>query len=815
MASKSTIEVKILGDNRGLSSSLDESESKIGTFASNAGKLAAGAALAVGGAVVVALGKGFTDALGAQDNNALIGAQLGLDPKAAAEIGDAAAGAYRDAWGSSLEEVSNTAVAITKGFTGPLGGSLETLTGQAQAMAQTFGVDVTAAVQTASEMVSAGLVSDAESAFDLLTAGLQKMPVAIRDELLEASNEYGTFFSSLGLTGNEAFGILVKGAENGVYGIDKAGDAIKEFTIRSTDMSSSTADAYAAIGEDSWEMANAILAGGDQARGAFDDIIGGLLAMEDPAAQAQAAIALFGTPLEDIGVSEIPDFLAALQSGAGGMGDFTDAADTMADTVGGTTSSKLEAFKRKALGGLADFAANNLLPPFESFLAWSEKNWPKIQETVEDAFESVKKNWERYGQPVFDAVVDAGEDVVDFFVDNWPKVQETVAEVFDWIKNNKDVVIGALVGLGVAVATILVPAFIGWAASATAAAAATLIAIAPFVAVGAAVAAIGAAAVWAYQNVDWFRDAVDAVARFFVDTVWPILQQTWQVITDVVTGIVATVRENWDTIEAIVTTVLDAVWGHVEAVWNAIYGIVDGYITAVRGVIQVVTSLIRGDWEGVWDGIKKFIDGIWTTIKAIVVGAIDIVKNYLSTVMGVISDAWSTIWGGIATRVSNVWQSIKGYVETGIDAVVGFIGGLPGRVASAVGDGFSAIWNKFRDVVNRIIRTWNSLAFKFPQFDGDWNGPLPGGGFTVGGWSLSVRGSGLALPEFHNGIDRVPGRRGAEMLAILEAGERVIPADQNIAGGGPITLIIEGRPFTAMIAEHENAQVAELMAGAR
>jgi hypothetical protein len=61
----------------------------------------------------------------------------------------------------------------------------------------------------------------------------------------------------------------------------------------------------------------------------------------------------------------------------------------------------------------------------------------------------------------------------------------------------------------------------------------------------------------------------------------------------------------------------------------------------------------------------------------------------------------------------------------------------------------------------------------------------------------------------------VPGLAGQEVFTVLEGGERVTSRQDVASGDRPIVLVIEGRPFTAMIAEHENEQVAALMAGAR
>jgi hypothetical protein len=55
-------------------------------------------------------------------------------------------------------------------------------------------------------------------------------------------------------------------------------------------------------------------------------------------------------------------------------------------------------------------------------------------------------------------------------------------------------------------------------------------------------------------------------------------------------------------------------------------------------------------------------------------------------------------------------------------------------------------------------------------------------------------------------------RIGGPVAAAMGAGGS---AQGGAPMSGPITLIIEGRPFRAIIADHERAQVAELRAGAR
>jgi phage-related minor tail protein len=199
--------------------------------------------------------------------------------------------------------------------------------------AKAFDVDVNRATQVAGQVLKTGLVSDSQEAFNLLVASSQQVPAALREDLLDAADEYSPFFAQVGLSGEQAFAALVAGADKGAFGIDKTGDALKEFTIRATDMSESSGKAYEALGLDQEAMTAALLKGGDEGKAAFDKIVGGLNDMQDPVAQSQAALALFGTPLEDLGTDQIPAFVGSLAQADGKLANVDGAADRLGQTL--------------------------------------------------------------------------------------------------------------------------------------------------------------------------------------------------------------------------------------------------------------------------------------------------------------------------------------------------------------------------------------------------------------------------------------------------------------------------------------------------
>lgn len=315
------------------------------------------ASAGIGAAAGMAMAKGVTDFLNVEKANAKLSAQLGLTAPESERIGKVAGDLYADAYGGSMEEVNaavGSVMSSIKGMSDASSKDIEAASKKALDFATAFDTEVTEAVQAVSSLINSGLADSSTEAFDLMTKASQKVPAAMRPNLLEATNEYGQFFDTLGFDGQEAFSVLVDASSKGEFGIDKAGDAVKEFTILSTDMSTASQDAYKAIGLDAHEMANAILAGGDQAKNATDKIIDGILGIEDPATRANTAIALFGTPIEDLNVRDIPDFLKSLKGGSDAMEGFGGSSKRMGKTLNDNAATALETFKRQAEMKLAE-----------------------------------------------------------------------------------------------------------------------------------------------------------------------------------------------------------------------------------------------------------------------------------------------------------------------------------------------------------------------------------------------------------------------------------------------------------------------------
>ncbi|MDY4491906.1 hypothetical protein [Schaalia hyovaginalis] len=254
----------------------------------------------------------------------------------------------------------------------------------------------------------------------------------------------------------------------------------------------------------------------------------------------------------------------------------------------------------------------------------------------------------------------------------------------------------------------------------------------PIILIAAAIAALAAGFVYAYQHSETFRNIVNAGLERIKTAalgLWDALQTAWQTIgvpiATLIVNVFQGVAANWDAIwNGIVTTLT--------GVWTAIQGIVSGALTVIQGIIQVITSAISGDWSGVWEGIKNILSGAWTAISSLISGYLGIVQGIIQSALATISGIWSGLWNMIGSTVTSAWNGIISGIRSGLSAAVSTIATLPGRILSALAGLGSLLTGAGRSVIDgfvngimsafgRVRDTLASLTSLLP----DWKGPAP------------------------------------------------------------------------------------------
>jgi len=181
----------------------------------------------------------------------------------------------------------------------------------------------------------------------------------------------------------------------------------------------------------------------------------------------------------------------------------------------------------------------------------------------------------------------------------------------------------------------------------------------------------------------------------------------------------------------------------VMTVFEALLPVIEPIMNMIAAVIKTALSLIKGDWEGVWNGIRDFFSAYLDYI-------IKLVEGFKNT-FGAIFDA-------IGKHIKNVWDGIVSNIKGAINYIIG--------------------------AINAFIRGVNNV--KVP----DW---VPG----VGGKGINIK----EIPMLAKGgeiIQRghaIVGEAGPELLE-LPQGAKVKPLNnEDVSGKTIIETIIEGNNF--------------------
>ena len=342
----------------------------------------AGAVIGVGAAAAKGLISAFNEGLQIEKDYDRLGALTGLDEASAIRIGSAAGEAYANTFGESIEANMDTArlalqfdLIDDNATTAQAQRVIQSLAG----IADVLGEDVQPVAQAVTQMLRTGIAKSADEAFDILATGARE-GVNRSEDLLDTFTEYPALFSRLGISGEEALGLINQGLDAGARNSDLAADALKEFQIRATDASDASAAGFEVIGLNAEEMTAKIAAGGQGAREGLDQVLDGLRAMEDPVARNAAAVALFGTQAEDLGDAL---FAMDLSNAVDQLNGVEGAAQRMFDTLSSNSATKVEQAQRNievAADGIKGALAVAFSEPLGDFADWvSENRGPLLQ----------------------------------------------------------------------------------------------------------------------------------------------------------------------------------------------------------------------------------------------------------------------------------------------------------------------------------------------------------------------------------------------------------------------------------------------------
>lgn len=534
---------------------------------------------------------------------------------------------YRSNYGESFEDVSDAMGQVVQMFGDMDNASLENVTKKAIALRDTFDMDYKESLRAVNSLMDQFGIS-ADEAFNLIVQGAQQ-GLNQNDDLLDTINEYSVQFKTAGYSADDMFNMLKNGADSGTWSVDKLGDAVKEFNIRAKDGTISEAlvtyQKQLKLTDKDVAYLNTLMAqGGERGQKAYNIILERLGAVRNDTTQYQAGVALFGTMWEDLGATTVN----SLMQTQGGISSTKAAMDEMANTRYDNLSDSFSALGR--------IVQTDLIQPLVSTLA-----------------------------PI-------AKEIVQWLIDNMPTIGPIITAI--------------AAAVGVLATALAIQGLIKSVAAAFAFLNATMAAN-PIVLVVAAIAGLVAAFVVLWKKCEGFRNF------------WKNL---WDGIKNVFNAVVTWFQQAAQTL----VNIFQTAWNGIKKAWSGVGNFFKGIWQGITGIFKSADSWLSNKFGAAWTGIKNafapfvgYFQQIWNTVKGIFAA----VKAVLS---GNFSEAWEAIkgvfsgwgnffkglWDQVKSAFSNVWQSMK---DIGKNIVKGIWDGISGAA--------SWLWDKITGFGNDIL----------------------------------------------------------------------------------------------------------------
>lgn len=299
---------------------------------------------------------------------------------------------FRAGFGESLTQVSSDVATLSSMFDDLNSEQLTEVAMGAATIGKAWDLEMKEVGKAVSIMTKTFDDLSTSQALDLITVAFQETGDQA-DDLIDTFSEYSTQFKALGYDAEGFTATLIAGAKAGVFNFDKLADSAKESFLLLSEGSDDVKDALGALGLDANKITSDIAQGGDKAQQAFIAVSSALGTVESASKRSEIALALFGTPLEDLG----PQFQTFFSEVNQDLGNFEGATSRAADTLQNSFGTRAVKAWRDLKLGIAEVVTDGSGKEFLDNLATSAENLvPKIQEIVEKAFEfgnTIRDNW--------------------------------------------------------------------------------------------------------------------------------------------------------------------------------------------------------------------------------------------------------------------------------------------------------------------------------------------------------------------------------------------------------------------------------------
>ena len=593
-------------------------------------------------------------------------ASTGSSNKEMKEFKDVMDDLYKNNYGESWEDLAQK-ISLVKQQTSnmDLGSEeIKNMTKNLIILEDTFGMDFNETLRGVQGLMENMGVS-ADEAFNLIAKGAQN-GLNKSDELGDNIAEYSQLWGQAGFSAEEMFTILQNGVDSGAYNLDKVNDLVKEIGISMVDgrfedqmgnFSTKTQDLFK-----SWKNGKATQAD------VFKSIINDL----STAGNKQELLTVASDTWSALGEDNAMKVISSLN----------DVNDTYSNVEG--TMKKVD-----------DVKYDNLA-----------SQWTELGKTLEV----------NLIQPIVNTLEPILTDLLKFVINNMTVIAPIVA--------------GVATAFGVLAGALAIQGIISGVQKAFALLSATM-ALNPYVLIASAIAGLVVAFIYLWNNVEGFRKfwigvwdtivgackvAIDGIASFFSGA-WDLITSVWSGLVDFFSTLLSGVMGVFSSIGSFFSDLFSSIVSTIEGIWNGLVAIFTNVYTSIVTIFSPAIKLFSSIFGTIFSNIKITFDNmviifqfVWSKIVKIFTPVID----YLTDVFESAYDGIQSVWNGVVGYFTKIWNGIVSVYNVVASwftsAFNGAVKGIQGAWNGVVSF-FSGVWNGIKSVFN-TVSSWFGGAFQ-------------------------------------------------------------------------------------------------------
>lgn len=195
-----------------------------------------------------------------------------------------------------------------------------------------------------------------------------------------------------------------------------------------------------------------------------------------------------------------------------------------------------------------------------------------------------------------------------------------------------------------------------------------------------------------------------------ITAIMPVLMAVFQAVVPIIQALATAFVPLIQTLVEALIPVIQFLLEVITTVFQAIAPIIDAALKIVVAIIQTITAALKGDWEGVWNGILAILQGVWNLILSVIQGTINAVVGIWNAFVSFISSVWNSLWSNVTSFLRDAMNNIVNGVSNGINAVGQFFQSLPGKIMGFLSGIGSWLLSAGNDLIQGLVNGISNAA---------------------------------------------------------------------------------------------------------